>query len=48
VVRTIFLLDWISSRELRQEVTASTNKIEFYNGFVPTSGRFSADRRAPQ
>jgi TnpA family transposase len=33
VVRTIFLLNWISSRELRQEVTANTNKIESYNGF---------------
>ncbi|KWR85174.1 Tn3 family transposase [Pseudomonas sp. PI1] len=33
VVRTIFLVNWISSRELRQEVTANTNKIESYNGF---------------
>lgn len=33
VVRTIFLLNWIGSRELRQEVTANTNKIESYNGF---------------
>ncbi|SDH86382.1 Tn3 transposase DDE domain-containing protein [Paraburkholderia phenazinium] len=33
VVRTIFLLEWIGSLELRQEVTANTNKIESYNGF---------------
>ncbi|SPC06684.1 Tn3 family transposase [Cupriavidus oxalaticus] len=34
VVRTAFLLEWIGSRELRQEITASTNKIESYNGFA--------------
>ncbi|MFB9160265.1 Tn3 family transposase [Chromobacterium violaceum] len=34
VVRTSFLLEWIGSRELRQEVTANTNKIESYNGFA--------------
>lgn len=33
VIRTVFLLNWIGSRELRQEVTANTNKIESYNGF---------------
>lgn len=33
VIRTTFLLNWIGSRELRQEVTANTNKIESYNGF---------------
>ncbi|WP_422775401.1 Tn3 family transposase, partial [Pseudomonas aeruginosa] len=33
LIRTIFLLNWIGSRELRQEVTANTNKIESYNGF---------------
>ncbi|MGF6472239.1 TnpA family transposase [Paraburkholderia youngii] len=33
VVRTVFLLEWIGSIELRQEVTANTNKIESYNGF---------------
>ncbi len=33
VIRTIFLLKWIGSRELRQEVTANINKIESYNGF---------------
>ncbi|WP_043634677.1 Tn3 family transposase [Chromobacterium haemolyticum] len=34
VVRTGFLLEWVGSRELRQEVTANTNKIESYNGFA--------------
>jgi TnpA family transposase len=33
VVRTIYLLKWIGSRDLREEVTANTNKIEAYNGF---------------
>jgi len=28
------LLEWIGSRELRQEITANTNKIESYNGFA--------------
>ena len=32
-VRTIFLLEWISSLPLRQHVTGTTNKIESYNGF---------------
>lgn len=34
VVRTVYLLEWIGSREMRQEVTATTNKIESYNGFA--------------
>lgn len=34
VVRTIFLLQWIGSREMRQDITANTNKIESYNGFA--------------
>lgn len=34
IVRTGFLLEWIGSREMRQEVTANTNKIESYNGFA--------------
>ncbi|MDB0543289.1 Tn3 family transposase [Ralstonia solanacearum] len=34
VVRTIFLLEWIGSKELRQEITATTNKVESYNGFA--------------
>lgn len=33
VVRTIFLLDYISDNEKRQQITASTNKIESYNQF---------------
>jgi TnpA family transposase len=33
-VRTIFLLKWISKLQLRQQVTANTNKIESYNGFA--------------
>jgi TnpA family transposase len=33
VLRTVFLLEWIGSLELRQEVTANTNRIESYNGF---------------
>jgi TnpA family transposase len=32
-VRTIYLLEWISSLPLRQHVTGTTNKIESYNGF---------------
>ncbi|ARM04497.1 Tn3 family transposase [Burkholderia pseudomallei] len=34
VVRTVYLLKWIGSLELRQDVTANTNKIESYNGFA--------------
>ena len=34
VVRTLFLLDWISNAPLRQAVTATTNKVECYHGFV--------------
>ncbi|WP_321897141.1 Tn3 family transposase [Burkholderia cepacia] len=34
VVRTVYLLEWIGNLELRQEVTANTNKIESYNGFA--------------
>ncbi len=33
VIRTIFLLKYISDIELRQQITSSTNKIESYNGF---------------
>jgi TnpA family transposase len=33
VVRTIFLLDYISDMELREQITATTNKVEAYNGF---------------
>jgi len=34
VVRTVFLLKWISKISLRQDVTAETNKVESYNGFA--------------
>ena len=34
VVRTIFLLQYISDRGLRQIITASTNQVEAYNGFL--------------
>lgn len=33
-VRTLFLLQYISNRELREQITASTNKVEAYNGFA--------------
>lgn len=33
VVRTLFLLRYISDLPLRQQITASTNKAEAYNGF---------------
>ena len=33
VVRTVFLLHYISEQELRQQITAATNKVESYNGF---------------
>ncbi|KAF1007402.1 MAG: hypothetical protein GAK28_01744 [Luteibacter sp.] len=32
--RTVFLLRWIASPALRQEVTSQTNKIESYHGFA--------------
>ncbi|WP_115712674.1 Tn3 family transposase [Legionella sainthelensi] len=32
VIRTTFLLEYISDRELRQMITATTNKVESYNG----------------
>jgi len=34
VVRTIFLLRYISDLDLREKITASTNKVEAYNGFA--------------
>jgi TnpA family transposase len=34
VLRTVYLLRWISSKEMRQEVTATTNKIESYHAFT--------------
>jgi TnpA family transposase len=33
-VRTIFLLKYIIDMDLRQHITADTNKVEAYNGFV--------------
>lgn len=33
VVRTAFLLRYISDMELREQITATTNKVEAYNGF---------------
>ncbi len=33
VIRTIFLLEYISDLKLRQQITAATNKVEAYNGF---------------
>ena len=33
VIRTIFLLRYISDMKLREQITASTNKVEAYNGF---------------
>lgn len=33
VVRTVFLLQYISEVELREQITAATNKVEAYNGF---------------
>jgi len=32
-VRTIYLLKYISDKELREEVHANTNKVESFNGF---------------
>jgi TnpA family transposase len=34
VVRTVFLLRYISDRPLRGQITATTNKVEAYNGFT--------------
>lgn len=33
VIRTIFLLQFISDQKLRQQITATTNKVEAYHGF---------------
>lgn len=33
VIRTIFLLEYISDLKLRQKITAATNKVEAYHGF---------------
>ena len=34
VIRTLFLLKYISDRKLRREITACTNKVEGYNHFL--------------
>jgi TnpA family transposase len=34
VTRTIFLLKYISDKELREEIHANTNKVESFNGFA--------------
>ena len=33
VVRTVFLLEYISNPQLRTQITAATNKVEAFNGF---------------
>lgn len=33
VIRTVFLLQYITDIQLREQITASTNKVEAYNGF---------------
>jgi TnpA family transposase len=33
VIRTVFLLQYISDMKLRQQITAATNIVESYNGF---------------
>ena len=33
-MRTIFLLQYLADRELRQQITEMTNKVESYNGFA--------------
>ncbi|AJA46839.1 transposase [Clostridium pasteurianum DSM 525 = ATCC 6013] len=33
VIRTIFLLEYISNIEMRTQITSTTNKVESYNGF---------------
>jgi TnpA family transposase len=34
VVRTVFLLEYLSNTRLREQITATTNKVEAYNGFA--------------
>jgi TnpA family transposase len=34
IVRTVFLLEYLSDQPLRQQITETTNKVEAYNGFA--------------
>jgi TnpA family transposase len=34
VVRTVFLLQYLSDPEMRKRITEMTNKVESYNGFA--------------
>src|SRR5579859_1165829 len=34
VVRTVFLLEFLNDAKLREQITATTNKVEAYNGFA--------------
>ncbi|MBV9601724.1 MAG: Tn3 family transposase, partial [Chloroflexi bacterium] len=34
VVRTVFLLEYLNDAQLREHITATTNKVEAYNGFA--------------
>jgi TnpA family transposase len=34
VVRTVFLLEYLSDPQMRQSITERTNKVEAYNGFA--------------
>lgn len=34
MVRTVFLLEYLSNAQLREQLTATTNKVEAYNGFA--------------
>jgi DNA-binding CsgD family transcriptional regulator len=40
VVRTVFLLQYISDPELREGITAVQNKVEAYNGFAQRYGKW--------
>jgi TnpA family transposase len=43
VIRTLFLLEYLSKPELRQTITATTNKVESYNAFSQWV-RFASDK----
>jgi TnpA family transposase len=42
VIRTLFLLDYLSDPDLREQITAETNKVESYNGLSDWT-RFASD-----